>query len=139
MQIQINHIDEISKVVASIIEKTKEQRIFLFKGDLGAGKTTIIQEICRQLGVQESMSSPTYGFVNEYNANTLTIYHMDLSRLNSMEEAFDIGIEEYLDSGNYCFIEWFEVIEDLLPNQFVKIEIEKISDEARKMSIFIAE
>jgi tRNA threonylcarbamoyladenosine biosynthesis protein TsaE len=109
-------------------------RIFAFHGELGAGKTTFIKALCAELGVKDAMSSPSFSLVNEYHdANGNPIYHFDLYRLKSPEEAFDIGMEEYLYSGNYCFVEWPERAEELLPEETVHVTIKSIG-EAREIS-----
>lgn len=99
---------------------------FLFYAEMGVGKTTFIKELCKQLGYTKEVQSPTYGIVNEYPLpNDNSIFHIDLYRLNNIEEALDIGIENYLyHSTAYCFIEWPNIIEPILPNNFIKINIE---------------
>ncbi|MCB0509803.1 MAG: tRNA (adenosine(37)-N6)-threonylcarbamoyltransferase complex ATPase subunit type 1 TsaE, partial [Bacteroidetes bacterium] len=110
-------------------------KIFLFIGEMGAGKTTLIKEFCWSLGVEEDVSSPTYALVNEYSSKQGTIYHFDLFRLKSTEEALDIGLENYIDSGNICLIEWPQHAFNLL-DEAIKIEIEKIDTKRRKFRIF---
>src|ERR1035437_1284140 len=103
-------IDVLPHVASDIIEAIKNTKVVLFYGEMGSGKTTLIKEICKQLGVKGSISSPTYGLVNEYHTkDNDTIYHLDLYRIKNIEECLDMGIEEYIDSGNYCFIEWPEI------------------------------
>ncbi|QSE99101.1 tRNA (adenosine(37)-N6)-threonylcarbamoyltransferase complex ATPase subunit type 1 TsaE [Fulvivirga lutea] len=122
-------IEELEKVATQIIEFSHGLKFWIFDGQMGAGKTTLIKEICRQLGVQDHVSSPTYSIVNEYlTGNNQTIYHFDFYRINDEEEAMDIGVEEYFDSGNYCFVEWSSKIPSLLPDKnFLNVSIE-ISD-----------
>ena len=126
-----------------ILLSAKEKKIFCFYGELGAGKTTLIKEICKQLGVTDPGSSPTFSLVNEYKASLLSprkkeeafsIYHFDLYRLKNESEIFDIGYEEYLFSGSYCFIEWPELIEHLLPAEVVKVNIQ-VKDNQRIISL----
>jgi tRNA threonylcarbamoyladenosine biosynthesis protein TsaE len=101
-----------------------ERRLFAFYGEMGAGKTTIIKAICRELGVSDTVTSPTFTLVNEYKTESGTlIYHIDFYRMKKTEEAFDFGIEEYFQSGSYCFMEWPELIEDLLPPWTSKVRI----------------
>ena len=108
-------------------------RIFAFYGKMGAGKTTFITAVCRELGVTEPVTSPTFAIVNEYHVdsstgqlvNLSTVYHFDFYRIRRLEEAYDIGFEDYLDSGALCFIEWPELIEDLLPADTVRVTIEE--------------
>lgn len=126
----IRELEEIPSVVEDIFLKSK-YKIFIFKGDLGAGKTTLIKEIIKYLGSKDKGSSPTFSIVNEYDIeydienkeNIHKIYHFDLYRINHKEELLEIGFDEYIDSGNYCFIEWGEIIEEELPEHH-KISIE---------------
>ncbi|MBL4703664.1 MAG: tRNA (adenosine(37)-N6)-threonylcarbamoyltransferase complex ATPase subunit type 1 TsaE, partial [Flavobacteriales bacterium] len=107
----------------------------LFDGEMGVGKTTIISEIARQMGVEDEPSSPTYSIVNEYFSRKHgVIYHFDCYRLSSEEEAYDIGMDEYLFSGNYCFIEWGEKIENLLPDKYVRVIIQ-VKNEIRLITV----
>lgn len=129
---------EIAQVIQSFLPYTIPLKIFTFEGNLGAGKTTFIKYLTKYLNSTTETSSPTYSIVNEYFINNSNkIFHLDLYRLNSIEEALDIGIEEYLDSNQYCFIEWAEIIEPLLPEKFVKIQFEKLDEKQRKITIFI--
>ncbi|HEY4798571.1 MAG TPA: tRNA (adenosine(37)-N6)-threonylcarbamoyltransferase complex ATPase subunit type 1 TsaE [Bacteroidia bacterium] len=120
----LKNISELSLAAKTILDFASRKYIFCFYGELGAGKTTLIKEICKQLGVKEEGSSPTFSLINEYRTPYRLIYHFDLYRLKNENEIFDIGYEEYIFSGNYCFIEWPEKIEHLLPADFVKVKIE---------------
>jgi tRNA threonylcarbamoyladenosine biosynthesis protein TsaE len=132
-QYKLSEIDEIAKIVC---ECCQWHKIWLFDGQMGAGKTTLIQAICKELGVQDNVQSPTFSIVNEYiTDNNDAIYHFDCYRLKSETEAFDIGIEDYLYSGNRCLIEWPDKIETLLPTDAIKIQIEVISETERKITI----
>jgi len=112
------------KAVANELLKATEKRVWLFDGEMGSGKTTLIKTLCEQLGVREVMSSPTFSIVNEYNTeNHQVIYHFDFYRLKNETEALDIGVEEYLDSGNYCFLEWADKISNLLPADYFFVRI----------------
>ncbi len=108
--------------------------LLLLTGDLGAGKTTLIQTICKQLNVIDEVNSPTFSIINEYKTETNeSIFHLDLYRLKDENEALDIGIEDYLYDDNYTFIEWPEIIESLLPDNLMRIHIENIDNSTRKI------
>ncbi len=128
-------IDVLDEVAKDIVASLGERKIILFYGEMGSGKTTLIKEICKQLGVTDSMSSPTYAIVNEYHASDKkTIYHFDLYRVKNLEECLDIGMEEYLYSGNYCLIEWPDMAASLYPENAVKVFIEG-AGELRNISV----
>ena len=111
-------------------------RVWLFRGQMGAGKTTLSKELLLQLGVGQNVQSPTFSLVNEYQTPTgEIIYHFDLYRLKNIQEALAIGIEEYLDSGNYCLIEWPEQAEELWDFPHVNVEIEAINEVQRKLTL----
>lgn len=114
---------QLPQTVKALRSTFPEARIFTLTGDLGAGKTSLVSEFCRQLGIEESTSSPTFSIVNEYRGNGLTVFHADAYRLKNIEEALDIGFEEYLEIGDYCFIEWPEIIEPMLPSDVVSIHL----------------
>ncbi|MBK8621021.1 MAG: tRNA (adenosine(37)-N6)-threonylcarbamoyltransferase complex ATPase subunit type 1 TsaE [Saprospiraceae bacterium] len=118
-----------------ILKEFAGDRIFILSGNLGAGKTTLVQALCRHLGYSGNVSSPTFSIINEYGIENKTIYHMDLYRLEDIDEALEIGIEEYLYSGSYCFIEWAEVIIPILPLPFVVIEINTENEQSRNMTV----
>jgi tRNA threonylcarbamoyladenosine biosynthesis protein TsaE len=116
---------ELEPVALQILKNHPNKRVFTFSGNLGVGKTAFIKYLCMVLGVKEQVSSPTFALVNEYSgSNKLKIYHFDMYRIKNVQEAYDIGIEEYLDSGNYCFIEWPAMIKDLLPEDVLSIIME---------------
>ena len=105
-------------------EAFPEERFFAFFGKMGVGKTTLIKEICAALGVEDVVCSPTFAIVNEYTtAEGEPVYHFDFYRMNSIREAYDIGYEEYFYSGCYCFTEWTEKVEEILPERYVRVEI----------------
>ena len=123
--ISLNTLSKLPAAAKEILSFAQAKTIFCFYGELGAGKTTLIKEICRQLGVTDPGSSPTFSLINEYDAGSgKRLFHFDLYRLKSESEIYDIGYEEYLFSGNYCFIEWPLKIERLLPANHVKVQIE---------------
>ncbi|NCD69465.1 tRNA (adenosine(37)-N6)-threonylcarbamoyltransferase complex ATPase subunit type 1 TsaE [Mucilaginibacter agri] len=133
LNLQIDSITELAAAAQQLIDFAANQRIFLFFGDMGAGKTTFIKSLCEALGVTESVTSPTFSIVNEYRGHGHTVYHFDFYRLKSQSEAFDMGYEEYFYSDAYCFIEWPEKIADLLPERYLKISIKAISESAREI------
>jgi tRNA threonylcarbamoyladenosine biosynthesis protein TsaE len=132
-------LEQIAEIAERIITFTEGRRVFLFYAEMGAGKTTLIKAMCAHLGSRDNFSSPSYSVVNEYlisSSPPAKIYHIDLYRIKDIEEALSIGIEEYLHSGNNCFVEWPELIEDYLPEDHVKIHITG-HENVRNVSIFI--
>lgn len=122
--------------IATKIISSVNRKILLFNGEMGAGKTTLIKELVKQLGVEDVTSSPTFSLVNEYQSNTgKPIYHFDFYRINSEEEAYDIGVEEYLYNDAWCFIEWGNKIKNLLPLEVVNINIDVIDTNKRTIEI----
>lgn len=126
---------ELPAVANKIILSATSSRIFLFYGDMGAGKTTLIKALCEQLGVTEPATSPTFSIVNEYIGKDNRIYHFDFYRLKTETEALDMGYEEYFYSDAYCFIEWPEKIPALLPEHYNKVEIAVQPDNSRRISV----
>lgn len=124
-------------LIAQKIISSVEKKIVLFNGEMGAGKTTLIKELVKQLGVEDAVSSPTFSLVNEYHTNNgKKIYHFDFYRIEDEEEAYDIGIEDYFyDKDAWCFIEWGEKVENLLPLDIVNINIEVIDANNRTLEI----
>lgn len=137
----MNHIkpfllDDLDKVATELITLCTPYTIWLFDGQMGAGKTTLIREICKQLGVIDNVQSPTFSIVNEYiTIDNNLIYHFDCYRLRNEIEAFDIGIEEYLDSGNLCLIEWYQKIASFLPSTYAQINIKEVENNKREIII----
>lgn len=127
-------IDQISNVAEQILT-TSDSKIFLFYGDMGVGKTTLIKEIVKQLGVTEISGSPSFSIVNEYQGIDGVIYHFDFYRINNIVEAFDIGVEDYFYSDNYVFIEWPEKIKELLPENATAINIKKNKNKSRTLKL----
>jgi tRNA threonylcarbamoyladenosine biosynthesis protein TsaE len=133
----IRNLDGLPEAAGEFLDKNKGCRIFAFLGDLGSGKTTFIKALCNELAVIDIVSSPTFSLINEYrNEAGDTIYHMDFYRINSINEALDIGIEDYLTANYYCFIEWPEKIENLLPNQTTYVKITEDDREGRTLEIY---
>jgi len=135
MNLLIKSPSDLDNVAQQIIEQAGNQKTFLFYGDMGAGKTTLIKSLCKQLGSNDNITSPTFSIVNQYNGEGATIYHFDFYRLKNEHEALDIGFEEYLYSGNYCFIEWPEKIPNLLPDNFIIICIQVMDNNSRQINI----
>jgi tRNA threonylcarbamoyladenosine biosynthesis protein TsaE len=120
-------VNELEQAAHELLKISNGRKVWLFFGEMGAGKTTLIKEICKVLGVSAGTSSPTFSIVNEYAAGSETIYHFDFYRLKSETEAYDIGTEEYFDSGKYCFVEWPEKIPTLWPSDFLSVRIRQDS------------
>jgi tRNA threonylcarbamoyladenosine biosynthesis protein TsaE len=138
MDLVINGVENLQIAVDQLIKYAEARKKWTFTGEIGAGKTTFIQSICRSLGVKEKVTSPTFSLINEYtytdnDGKIRLIYHIDLYRLNSLEEAIDIGIEDYLDDDNYCFIEWPQLLQPVLPENLVEINLEIIENSKRKI------
>jgi tRNA threonylcarbamoyladenosine biosynthesis protein TsaE len=135
-KIIINDVNNIRKHAAKFITCINDKTVFAFEGDMGVGKTTFIKAICEELGVKNEINSPTFSIINEYinHINGETIYHFDFYRINKINEAQEIGVEDYLYSGALCFIEWPEKIKKLLPENTVYINIKEQSDGSRIVS-----
>lgn len=132
-KLQLTNIECIAQ---QFVEEQNDGRVFAFYGQMGAGKTTFIAAVCKALGIEEPVNSPTFAIVNEYVAdNGETVYHFDCYRLNTLRDALNIGIEEYFASGNICFIEWAENIEELLPVDTVRVNIVVEDDGSREVSV----
>jgi tRNA threonylcarbamoyladenosine biosynthesis protein TsaE len=138
-QTQVSDLSQLQKTAEALLENFPDKRIFAFYGAMGAGKTTFIKAICKELGSADYVTSPTFALINEYTTSVgSVIYHFDFYRIKKLEEAYDLGYEDYIYSGNYCFIEWPEMIESLLPEGIVEVRIKeteknKRSIEAKKM------
>ncbi len=121
-----------------VIDFAKEQAIWIFEGEMGAGKTTFIKAICQQLGVEDTVQSPTFALVNEYDAKSGLIYHFDFYRIEDEAEAEGIGLDEYFYSGNLCLIEWASLIPNLLPEHYARISLSKVNElDARTIEVSI--
>ncbi len=132
MKLKINHLTDVKSAACSFVKAMDGHTVFAFYGEMGAGKTTFIKAICEELGVTETVTSPTFAIINEYNvADADTIYHFDFYRLKKQEEAFDFGYEDYFYSGHICFVEWPELIEELLPDNALKIRLRVEEDGSR--------
>lgn len=135
MEITIDSMDGIREAARQFIGNMGDASVFAFYGSMGAGKTTFIKAICEELGVEDVITSPTFAIVNEYRANETgeLIYHFDFYRIKKIEEVYDMGYEDYFYSGALCFIEWPELIEELLPDDAVRVRIEEIEGGKRKV------
>lgn len=135
MEIKINSLDNIHEAAKQFIAAMEDNTVFAFYGKMGAGKTTFIKAICEELGVTDVINSPTFAIVNEYRSDETgeLIYHFDFYRIQKLDEVYDMGYEDYFYSGALCFIEWPELIEDVLPGDAVKVIIEEVEDGTRSV------
>ena len=133
--IEISSLDELDKVAEAVIDSLNGRTVVAFDAPMGAGKTTLISRIAAHLGAEDSVTSPTFAIVNQYEGRERTIYHFDMYRIERVEEALDFGSEEYLSSGDLCLVEWPEKIEPLLPDDTMVVRIKILSDTARRFEI----
>ena len=132
MEIVIENINEIRFAARKFLGIMGDSKVFAFHGSMGAGKTTFIKALCEELGVTETVGSPTFAIINEYkDGGGNPIFHFDFYRINKLEEVYDFGYEDYFYSGNLCLIEWPELVESLLPENTVRISIEELEDGSR--------
>ena len=134
MEILIQDLDHIREAARQFISLIGNHTVFAFYGKMGAGKTTFVKAVCEELGVDDVITSPTFAIVNEYTTPSSPIYHFDFYRIKKLEEVYDMGYEDYFYSGNLCFIEWPELIEEVLPDDAVKVTITENSDGSRTVS-----
>lgn len=133
-QIQITDLSSLQNSAKILLKNFENDRVFAFYGSMGAGKTTFIKAICHELGSDDFVTSPTFALINEYTTRKdQLIYHFDFYRIKKLEEAFDLGYEDYIYSGNYCFIEWPEKIEPLLPEGVVEVRITEAENGIRRV------
>lgn len=136
MVIPVKDKRHLHKAAKTFLEATEGNKVFAFYGAMGAGKTTFIKSVCEILGSVDIVSSPTFTLINEYRTEKgESLFHIDFYRIKKQEEVFDFGIEEYFASGSYCFMEWPELIEEILPPETVKVRISANSDESRTIEI----
>ena len=132
MEIKIKSIEEIAVAAKVFVTAMGDRKVFAFYGKMGAGKTTFIKAVCEELGVEDVINSPTFAIVNEYvDGKGEPVYHFDFYRIKNLQEVLDIGYEDYVYSGHMCFMEWPELIENLLPDDAVKVTIEEKTDGGR--------
>ena len=133
-------LTDLDDIANKILAAVPEERIFAVDGKMGAGKTTLIKALCKSLDVREVVSSPTFALVNEYTGGDLQpVFHFDFYRIKKIEEVYDIGYEEYFYSDSYCFIEWPELVTNLLPERYVKVELIVGNNEKRTISFEVVE
>lgn len=137
MEIKIQSLDQIHEVAKEFIAAMGENTVFALYGKMGAGKTTFVKAVCEELGVTDVITSPTFAIVNEYRSEDTAelIYHFDFYRINKLEEVYDMGYEDYFYSGALCFIEWPELVEELLPGNTIKVSIEEQKDGTRTVTL----
>ncbi len=135
-EITIPSLDHIQEAARQFVSLMGDDTVFAFYGKMGAGKTTFIKAVCQELGVADNVTSPTFAIVNEYRSETTgeLIYHFDFYRIKKLDEVYDMGYEDYFYSGAVCFIEWPELIEELLPGNTVKVSIEETDNGARHLT-----
>ena len=134
---EIQSLSVINHIAAMFIKAHPADRIFAFYGEMGSGKTTFIKALCEEMQVLDYVTSPTFALINEYKTeNSRIIFHFDFYRITNLSEAFDFGYEDYFYSGNYCFIEWPELIETLLPSIAVKVSIKEFENGKRILESF---
>lgn len=134
MKIHVESPSQLSLAARQLLDFAGEKKVFLFEGDMGAGKTTFIKAICEQLGTDDLVSSPTFSIINEYTYPDGSIYHFDFYRLKNETEAYDLGYEDYFYSGNFCFIEWPSKIENLWPDDCIMVNIRVTGEDKREIS-----
>ena len=137
MEIKIQSLEHIHDAAREFIAAMGDNTVFALYGKMGAGKTTFIKALCQELGVEDVVTSPTFAVINEYRSDIAgeLIYHFDFYRIKKLEEVYDMGYEDYFYSGALCFIEWPELVEELLPGNTIKVTIEELEDGSRKLTM----
>lgn len=133
MQITVQSENELAQAARTFVQAMDQATVFAFYGKMGAGKTTFIKALCEELGVSDVVNSPTFSIVNEYRSDTTgeLVYHFDFYRIEKLDEVYDMGYEDYFYSGALCFIEWPELVEELLPGDAVKVTVTEAEDGSR--------
>lgn len=134
MQLVIQDLKGLSTAAAAVLNFAGDERMIIFKGEMGAGKTTLIKAICAETGIQDVVSSPTFSIVNEYESPEGPVYHFDFYRIKDIREAYDIGYEEYFYSGQRCLVEWPELVAEILPESYICVEIQIDSPDQRTIT-----
>ena len=137
MEIKIQSLEHIHEAAREFIAAMGDNTVFALYGKMGAGKTTFIKALCQELGVEDVVTSPTFAVINEFRSDIAgeLIYHFDFYRIKKLEEVYDMGYEDYFYSGALCFIEWPELVEELLPGNTIKVTIEELEDGSRKLTM----
>ncbi|MGV8877951.1 MAG: tRNA (adenosine(37)-N6)-threonylcarbamoyltransferase complex ATPase subunit type 1 TsaE [Sphingobacteriaceae bacterium] len=130
-----SNLNSLPEISTQIVDFARMEPIWLFYGEMGAGKTTLIKSICLALGVTDLVSSPTFSIINDYQSKNGSVYHFDFYRLKNQDEALDMGYEEYFYSGNYCLVEWPEKISKLLPQTYIRIQIIVLDEQTREIIV----
>lgn len=133
MKLEINNLNEIESVAKQFLVATEGKRHFAFYGSMGAGKTTFIKAVCEQLGTTDTVSSPSFAIINEYNSNSGKIFHFDFYRIKNLEEAYNLGYEDYFFGDDYCFVEWPVKIEELMPEHFTIVKVSVDDNDKRTL------
>jgi tRNA threonylcarbamoyladenosine biosynthesis protein TsaE len=131
MEIKIQDLAHINEAAKAFVAQMGDHKVFAFYGSMGAGKTTFIKAVCEELGVEDVITSPTFAIINEYTGQDGAIFHFDFYRIKKLEEVYDMGYEDYFYSGALCFIEWPELIEEVLPEDAVRVSIQEKEDGSR--------
>jgi len=131
----LEKIDIVAKSLIDFFEKNSNKKVICFYGEMGSGKTTLITTICKLWKTENDVVSPSFAIINEYKTHKGKVYHFDFYRLKDLQEALDIGTEDYFYSNNYCFLEWPQIVEPILPENIIKIEIKIISNNQRQLTI----
>ncbi|RZM29920.1 MAG: tRNA (adenosine(37)-N6)-threonylcarbamoyltransferase complex ATPase subunit type 1 TsaE [Pedobacter sp.] len=134
MTLEIQQPEDLKQAATALLAFAGSAKLFIFEGEMGAGKTTFIKQVCQALGVDDLVSSPTFSIVNEYLSPSGSVYHFDFYRIKNLQEAYDIGYEDYFYSGDICLIEWPEKVTELLPPSYVKVSINILGDTRRSIT-----
>ena len=135
-EIKLNNLEDIRQVARTFLSEIGESKLIAFYGHMGAGKTTFVKALCEELGVEDVVNSPTFAIVNEYtDREGESVFHFDFYRIKSLDEAFGIGFDNYMESGCYCFMEWPEKVEEILPEETLRVEISEVEDGTRLIKI----
>ena len=135
-EIKLNSLDDIRQVARTFLAEIGDNKLIAFYGHMGAGKTTFIKALCEELGVEDVVNSPTFAIVNEYtDREGESVFHFDFYRIKSLDEAFGIGFDNYMDSGCFCLMEWPEKVEEILPEETLRVEISEVEDGTRLIKI----